>query len=174
MDATYVFLTSDNGFQHGAHRLDHGKGDAYEESIHVPLVVRGPGVPVGVREQPVLNIDFAPTLAELAGARAPEGVDGRSFVPLLQARPRRGPWRTDFLVEHWTAEEGGIPPYSALRSDDHLYVEYPDAERELYDLRRDPFELHNGYADATPSLVDRLSRRLGALKACAGPTCRDE
>jgi arylsulfatase A-like enzyme len=174
LDATYVFLTSDNGFQHGAHRLDHGKGDAYEESIHVPLVVRGPGVPPGVREQPVLNIDFAPTLAELAGARAPEGVDGRSFVPLLRAQPRSGRWRTDFLVEHWTAEEGGIPPYSALRSEDYLYVEYPDAERELYDLRRDPFELHNGYADATPSLVDRLSRRLGALKACAGPTCRDE
>jgi arylsulfatase A-like enzyme len=127
-----------------------------------------------VREQPVLNIDFAPTLAELAGARAPEGVDGRSFVPLLRALPRSAPWRTDFLVEHWTAEEGGIPPYSALRSDDFLYVEYPDAERELYDLRRDLFELHNGYADATPALVDRLSRRLSALKACGGPTCRDE
>ncbi|PYQ18293.1 MAG: hypothetical protein DMF81_25350, partial [Acidobacteria bacterium] len=71
LDSTYVFLTSDNGFQLGAHRLDHGKGDAYEESIRVPLVVRGPGVPPGAREEPVLNIDLAPTLAELAGAAAP-------------------------------------------------------------------------------------------------------
>ena len=175
LDATYVFLTSDNGFQLGAHRLDHGKGDPYEESILVPLVVRGPGVPTGIREEPVLNIDFAPTMAELAGAATPAGVDGRSFAPLLQGRtPGRGRWRTDFLVEHWTTEEGGIPPYSALRSGEYLYVEYPAAERELYDLRRDPFEMHNAYAAADPALVDRLSRRLAALKACAGATCRDE
>jgi arylsulfatase A-like enzyme len=175
LDATYVFFTSDNGFQLGAHRLDHGKGDAYEESIRVPLVIRGPGVAPGVREEQVLNIDFAPTLAELAGTVAPAGVDGRSLVPLLHPHPpARGRWRTDFLIEHWSAEEGGIPPYSALRSDEYLYVEYPEAERELYDLRRDPFELHSIHAAATPSLRDRLSRRLAALKACAGPTCRDE
>ena len=175
LDSTYVFLTSDNGFQLGAHRLDHGKGDAYEESIRVPLVVRGPGVRPGTCEEPVLNIDYAPTLAELAGAAAPAGVDGRSFVPLLHGRaPGGGKWRTDFLVEHWTADEGGIPPYSALRSSSYLYVEYPEEERELYDLRADPYELHNVHAAADPSLRERLSRRLAALKACAGATCRDQ
>jgi N-acetylglucosamine-6-sulfatase len=175
LDSTYVFLTSDNGFQLGAHRLDHGKGDAYEESIRVPLVVRGPGVRPGTCEEPVLNIDYAPTLAELAGTAAPAGVDGRSFVPLLHGRaPGGGKWRTDFLVEHWTADEGGIPPYSALRSSSYLYVEYPEEERELYDLRADPYELHNVHAAADPSLRERLSRRLAALKACAGATCRDE
>jgi hypothetical protein len=61
-----------------------------------------------------------------------------------------------------------------LRTEEYLYVEYPEAERELYDLRGDPFELHSIHAAATPSLRDRLSRRLAALKACAGPTCRDE
>jgi hypothetical protein len=45
-----------------------------------------------------------------------------------------------------------------LRSEGYLYVEYPDAERELYDLRRDPFELHNGYADAAPSARFRSRR----------------
>jgi len=176
LESTYVFLTSDNGFQLGAHRLDHGKGDAYEESIRVPLVVRGPGVPPGVREEPVLNIDFAPTLAELAGTTALAGVDGRSLVPLLLhgGTPPREKWRTDFLVEHWTADEGGIPPYAALRSDDSLYVEYPEGERELYDLRHDPFEMRNTSATADPSLLDRLSRRLAVLKGCTGPTCRDE
>jgi N-acetylglucosamine-6-sulfatase len=174
LGSTYVFFTSDNGFQLGAHRLDHGKGDAYEESIKVPLVVRGPGVPAGVRDEPVVNIDYAPTLAELAGAAAPAGVDGRSFAPLLHGRTPRGKWRTDFLVEHWTADEGGIPPYSALRSRAYLYVEYPEGEKELYDLLRDPFEMHNASATADPSLLDRLSRRLAVLKACAGPACRDE
>jgi len=113
--------------------------------------------------------------AELAGVAAPAGVDGRSFAALLHGRaPAGGKWRTDFLVEHWTADEGGIPPYSALRSDSHLYVEYPEEERELYDLRADPYELHNVHAAADPSLRERLSRRLAALKACAGATCRDE
>ena len=175
LDSTYVFLTSDNGFQLGAHRLDHGKGDAYEESIRVPLVVRGPGVRPGVRTELVLNIDFAPTLAELAGRAAPDGVDGRSLVPLLHGRTTPpGKWRADFLVEHWTAEEGGISPYSALRSDDSLYVEYPDGERELYDLVHDPFELRNTHDTADPARVDRLSRRLAVLKSCARATCRDE
>jgi N-acetylglucosamine-6-sulfatase len=174
LDSTYLWLTSDNGFQLGAHRLDHGKGDAYEESIRVPLVVRGPGVPPGERTEPVLNIDLAPTLAELAGTPAAAGVDGRSLVPLLHGRTPPGRWRTDFLVEHWTADEGGIPPYAALRSDDSLYVEYPEGERELYDLRRDPFEMHNAYATATAARRDRLARRLAALKACAGSACRDE
>ena len=175
LESTYVFFTSDNGFQLGAHRLDHGKGDAYEESIRVPLVVRGPGVPAGVRDQPVLNIDYAPTLLELAGSATPDGVDGRSFAALLHGRtPPDRKWRSDFLVEHWTADEGGIPPYAALRSAAYLYVEYPEGERELYDLRRDPFEMRNASATADPALLDRLSRRLSALKSCAGPSCRDE
>ena len=84
LDNTYIFFTSDNGFHMGQHRLTTGKWTAYEEDIRVPLIVRGPGVPEG-RTLPhlVLNNDFAPTFADLAGAKTPYFVDGRSLVPLL-------------------------------------------------------------------------------------------
>jgi len=171
LDNTYIVFTSDNGFQLGAHRMDHGKGDAYEESIRIPLIVRGPGVPKGATvDAMVLNIDVAPSLAELGGARAADFVDGLSFVSLLQGRKPKG-WRKDFLVEHWTDEEDGIPNYAALRTTEHLYVEYPSGDRELYDLRKDPYQMQSIHQTA-PGVVKKLSARLAALKECRVASCR--
>jgi len=177
LDNTYIVFTSDNGFQLGAHRMDHGKGDAYDESIRVPLLVRGPGVPAGAKvDSMVLNIDVAPTIADLAGARAADFVDGRSFVPFLRGtRPKA--WRKDFLVEHWVDETDdgiGIPGYVALRTADHLYVEYPTSnERELYDLKKDPYELQSLHQSAPASLQKKLAARLAALKDCRAASCRE-
>ena len=175
LENTYIVFTSDNGFQLGAHRMDHGKGDAYEESVRVPLLVRGPGVPAGRRvDAMVLNIDLAPTLAELAGARAADFVDGRSFAPFLRGAPPKA-WRKDFLVEHWvdeTDDGAGIPAYAAVRTADHLYVEYPTNERELYDLKKDPYQMESLHRTAPSSLVKKLSSRLSALKDCRAASCR--
>jgi len=177
LENTYIFFTSDNGFQLGAHRMDHGKGDGYEESIRVPLVVRGPGVPADRKlDQFVLNIDFAPTFAELAGAKVPSFVDGASFVPLLGSHPPTlKNWRKDFLVEHWInpKDVGGIPEYAELRNREYAYIEYPSGERELYDMQKDPYELRNLYTGGDPGLLQRLSGRLATLKACKGETCRE-
>ena len=176
LDNTYIVFTSDNGFQLGAHRMDHGKGDAYEESIRVPLLVRGPNVAAGARvDAMVLNIDLAPTVAELAGARAADFVDGRSFAPFLHgSKPKT--WRKDFLVEHWVDESDdgvGIPAYKAVRTMEHLYVEYPVSnERELYDLKNDPYQMDSLHRTAPGSLVKKLSSRLAALKDCRAATCR--
>jgi N-acetylglucosamine-6-sulfatase len=77
LDNTYIFFTSDNGFEQGQHRLQKGKNQAYEESSCVPLFVRGPGVPTGQKSQNLaLNTDFATTFADLAGAEF--RADGRS------------------------------------------------------------------------------------------------
>ena len=85
---TYIVFTSDNGFHLGQHRLPAGKNSAYEEDIRVPLIVRGPGVPGGtVVENLAVNIDLAPTFAELGGTAAPEFVDGRSLISLLRPEP---------------------------------------------------------------------------------------
>ena len=54
----------------------------------------------------------------------------------------------------------------------HIYVEYSNAGRELYDLRNDPYQLRNVYGSADPSLLEDLRQRLGALKDCAGDECR--
>jgi arylsulfatase A-like enzyme len=176
LENTYVVLTSDNGYQLGEHRLAQGKRTAYEESIRVPLIVRGPGVPSGKAvRQLALNIDLAPTFAELGGADTPDFVDGRSLGPFLRGTPPKD-WRTALLVEHTGGGLKGfardVPSYEALRTEDHKYVEYETGEREIYDLRTDPNEMKSLQEGADPALVARMQERLAALQRCSGPDCR--
>ena len=101
LDNTYIVFTSDNGFHLGNHRMPAGKQTAYEEDIHLPLIVRGPGVAAGkMASQITGNIDLAPTFADMAGAKPGDFVDGRSFLPLILGK---GPdnWRNVYLVEHF-------------------------------------------------------------------------
>jgi N-acetylglucosamine-6-sulfatase len=174
LDETYIFYTSDNGFHMGEHRLPAFKGTAYEEDIRVPMVVLGPGVPVGKRVEAIgLNIDLAPTFAEIAGAEPPGFVDGRSLLPLLDDPDQ--PWRQSFLIEHGELGLQELLPggsFEAVRTARWTYVEHRYGERELYDLDRDPYQLENLAEHADPSLVDELSLRLAELSGCAGSTCR--
>lgn len=101
LDNTYIVFTSDNGFHLGNHRMPAGKQTAYEEDIHLPLIVRGPGVGANRRvTQMVGNIDLAPTFAAMAGAQAADFVDGRSFLPVLEGKGS-DKWRQQYLVEHF-------------------------------------------------------------------------
>lgn len=178
LENTYVIFTSDNGYHLGEHRLvpvnegRDSKQSAYEEDIRVPLVIRGPGIPGGeARTGLALNNDLAPTVARWAGVEPPEFVDGRSLAPLLSGEPRGTPWRDAFAVEKW-GDHLMPHDYRAVRTRTHLYVEYSNGERELYDLREDPYQLRNVYGAADPRLVGDLSRRLDALEDCAGDGCR--
>jgi arylsulfatase A-like enzyme len=176
LNNTYVLFTSDNGFHLGQHRLIWGKMKPYEEDIHVPLVIRGPGVPAGqTREHLALNIDLAPTLAQLAGVSTPKFVDGRSLAPLLgDAPPALADWRQRFLVERRPASvvrSGAQTVYWALRTRRYLYVEYAQ-KRELYDLRVDPYQLDNIYTSADAQLVKQLAGQLALLRTCAKAACR--
>ncbi|MFN4218531.1 MAG: sulfatase [Candidatus Bipolaricaulia bacterium] len=200
LDNTYIFFTSDNGFHMGEHRLNAGKQTAYEEDIRVMLVVRGLGVPAGqVLEHLTGNIDLAPTFAELGEASIPDFVDGRSLVPLLHSSPPApDTWRQGFLIEHWTNQSQAvsasapdgiwepqdpmeleqtqqlvIPQFAAIRTKDYLYVEYATGERELYDLKNDPYQLESLHAQADPALIGSLSERLAKLKTCSGASCRE-
>ena len=80
LDSTYILFTSDNGFFQGEHRIHKGKYLAYDPSSHVPLLIRGPGIPPGtVSGEVVSNADLAPTILEAAGAdRRP--ADGRALA----------------------------------------------------------------------------------------------
>ncbi len=66
----------------------------------------------------------------------------------------------------------GLPEYAALRTDRYTYVEYVTGERQLYDLRTDPDQLHNVVATADPKLVQGLAKQLSALRSCKGGGCR--
>ena len=169
LEHTVIFYTSDNGFLWGEHRLG-GKLWPYEESTRVPLVVRTPWTKANgtVDREPVLNIDFASTIAQLTGVTPSIPQDGDSFAPLL--RGRRIPWRKDYLVEYLgrnALRQGGPPPYVAIHTPRYLYVQYRyHGWQELYDLRKDPWELDNVAADPAYRRVLRsLRSRLRALYA---------
>jgi arylsulfatase A-like enzyme len=175
LNNTYIFFTSDNGHHMGHHRLGLNKKTPYEEDIGVPLMVRGPGVPAGaVRRQLVINNDFAPTIAELAGVPTPSFVDGKSFVPLLSSSPPSS-WRTAFLEEGWyqPAERFSSPTHKSVHTQQYMFTEYNTGERELYDLSADPYQLQSISRTAnTEQLYSSLQSRLNALRACSGEGCR--
>jgi arylsulfatase A-like enzyme len=167
---TYVFFTSDNGYHHGEHRVSSGKWRPYEEDIHMPLLVRGPGVAAGsTTAKLTLNTDYLPTFTALAGARRPPYVDGRSLKPVLSGNATS--WRNSILLEA-PASDTGRPAYRGIRtvststSTESKYVEYAGGARELYRLDSDPYELTNRY-NATSSPASGLVSRLKKLRTCA-------
>jgi LysM repeat protein len=167
LDNTFIFFSSDNGFQQGEHRIPKGKNVPYEESVRVPLFVRGPGVPAGAKiEDPVINTDFAPTFADLGGESF--SGDGRSLKPLSQGQDP--PWRSAVLLER---PSNNKQAFSAIRTNNYKYVEYDNGEKELYDLQADPSELNSIPESANPSLYADLKAKLDALKSCSGEGCRE-
>jgi arylsulfatase A-like enzyme len=141
-------------------------------------MVRGPGVPSGrVLEHQVLNNDLAPTFARLAGVAPPAFVDGKSMVPLLDSSPPTASnWRTGILTENWRTEGvGGLsaaPTYKALRTKNFLWVRYANGERELYDMRKDPYQLNSREPSKTRTLMRGFNNRLNRLATCDGAECR--
>jgi len=161
-NALLVF-TSDNGLLMGQQRAVRRKANPYEESAGIPLIVRGPGVPVGRTDALVLTIDLAPTLLELAGAPVPDSVDGRSLVPFLRGAPPAS-WRTEVLIENGDTR--------SLRTPEWMYNHQDTEEFELYDMRADPYQVKNLYRTAQPALLESLRKRMQALAECRGASCR--
>lgn len=168
---TIMVFTSDNGYLTGEHDWE-GKSVPYENSIRVPLVMAGPGIPKGEsRKQIAANIDWAPTLADFAGVEPKTEVDGRSLVPVI--RDGSTEWRKRLLIEAW-----GIFQFDAVREgegrrDGYLFSEWrkteyqPNPMSEHYDMRDDPYQL-----DGTGGEREGLSAKLAKLRECAGETCR--
>lgn len=173
MKDTYIVLWNDNGYHLGNHRLKDGKLFPYEEDVRYPIIVRGPGVPVGkAMPQLASNIDIAPTFADIASVDAPDFQDGRSLLPLLSQSPPEK-WRSAVLVEFDGANHPDAPPpYGAVRTDDTKYIEWQGGDRELYNLYSDPYELNSSVNSADPARVAALEQRLRELQSCAGESCR--
>ena len=170
LDNTLIAYTSDNGFFHGGHRIPFGKLRIYEESIRVPLQIRGPGIPQGVQVGSLAtNADLAPTIVDVANANPGLVMDGRSLIPVAnQPGIERG---RELLIEEPNIE--AIPSFKAIRTERYMYAEHGTGEKELYDLKNDPFELvsrHN--ASAYASVKSRLAAHLHRLQNCAGSGCR--
>ena len=176
---TYVLYISDNAFFQGEHRLPLGKQRVYEADAKVPFLIRGPGIARGLHlANLVANIDLAPTVLDLTGARdqvpSTFALDGHSLLPQLTGRsepdPAAGHDRA-VLLENGPGV-AGIPQFDGVRTGRYVYVEYLDGERELYDLERDPYELDSRHADPAYLGVEAtLAPVLAELRSCAGATC---
>ena len=166
LDNTIVIYTSDQGFYMGEHGW-FDKRFMYEESFRTPLLVRMPGGRCGDIDAMVQNIDYAPTLLEAAGLPVPDDIQGESFLPLLQGRKPAG-WRKslyyhyyEYPAEHAVRRHYGVRTkrYSLM----HFYEDID--EWELFDLKKDPQQLHNLYGEpGTERLVARLRAELVRLQ----------
>ncbi|MCB1079354.1 MAG: sulfatase-like hydrolase/transferase, partial [Verrucomicrobiae bacterium] len=176
LDNTVILYLGDNGFLFGEHGLI-DKRCAYEESMRIPMLMRAPmftGKEGGrAVKQVVANIDIAPTLLEAAGVAVPDGLDGRSFLPLV--RGEEIPWRDYLLYEYyWEHNYPQTPTMHAIRGDRFKYVRYYgiwDVD-ELFDLQADPGETTNLIHDpAHAETVRELDQRLfEILEATGGDT----
>lgn len=177
LDDTVIVFTSDNGFVLGEHgRVD--KRTMYEDSIRVPLLVRYPALarPGTVISNLVLNLDLAPSLVDIAGAKPLRGITGRSWKPLL--RGLRIAWRDAFLYEYnFERQFPYTPNVRGIRTAEWKWIRYPHGDGspdrfgpELYHLTADPLEQHNLAEDARYAEVRRrMERRYERLQREAGP-----
>ena len=174
---TVVIYTSDQGYFLGEHNY-FDKRFMLEESLRMPFVVRYPREiePGTVLDDIILNVDFAETFLDYAGADVPASMQGRSFRPNLAGRSPHD-WRTSSYYRYY-AGSADRPTHFGIRTHDHKLIYYdglvtrPEAERwELYDLVNDPGEAHNAYDEPKyAATIARLKEQLKQLQAEVGDT----
>ncbi len=173
LESTYIVFTSDNGYAVGEHNLLN-KLWFYRDIIGIPTYVRGPGLPKGkTSATPVTNADWAPTFAALAGATPTRLQDGVDVTPWL-SRPRRAGTRV-IPIEAWPPRSGGESLYAGVTTGDLTYVKGRKGRVEVYDLRTDPWQLHNVARDPRyAELVSELGELSASVRDCAGDSCPQE
>ena len=175
-----MIYTSDQGFFLG----DHGFFDKrfmYEESLRMPFLVRYPGaVKAGsVNKDMVLNLDFAQTFLDFAGAKIPDDMQGRSFRPLLEGHTPKD-WRKSMYYRYWMhMADHGVPAHYGVRTERYKLIYYygkalgssgaidkdTKPEWELFDLQKDPHEMNNVYDDPKyQKVVNELKAELDRLQ----------
>ena len=179
---TMIVFTSDNGWLQGQHRVPGDKFLPYEESVKVPFIIAGPGVPKGktVSGQ-VSNVDFAPTILDAAKATSKAGrtLDGVSLIPVAN-NPSTRPDRAIMLEAPEPLFSSPTMPqnkwdkaYKGVRTDSWKYIVYKvSGGEELYDIRNDPYEVNNLASDpAYAAIKAQLIEKMNKLNDCAGSSC---
>jgi len=161
---TIVIYTSDQGFFLG----DHGWYDKrfmYEESLKMPFLVKYPRMikPGQVINSIVTNVDFAPTFCEWAGIPVPQYMQGNSFIPLFKGEPPSD-WQNSMYYRYWMhLSHHYVGAHYGVRTLKHKLIYYygkslgqpntididKQPEWELFDLEKDPFEMHNVYHESS-------------------------
>ncbi len=168
---TIVVYTSDQGFYLGEHGL-FDKRFMYEESLRMPLLIRWPSVieAGSTSDAMVLNVDFAPTFLEAAGAPVPADMQGRSALSVLRGQTPVD-WRTSMYYRYYhDPGDHDTRAHYGVRTARHKLIYYWTREQwELFDLAADPFEMHNLYGQrGTEALTAELKAELSRLKTALG------
>jgi arylsulfatase A-like enzyme len=165
-DNTIIMITSDQGFYLGEHGF-FDKRFIYEPSVKMPLIIRYPGhiKPGSVNKDIVTNIDFAPTLLDLAGIKTDHKMQGSNFAPLLSGKTP-GNWQKAMYYHYYEFPYWHhVQPHYGIRTDRytlaHFY--YNVDIWELYDNQKDPEQIHNliddpAYAEVVKDLKAQLKQ----------------
>jgi arylsulfatase A-like enzyme len=180
---TIVFFTSDNGsaqplygesFFESTHGLRGHKQNFYEGGIRVPMVARWPGrIPKNSSSGYAWGFwDVLPTLCELAGAKVPGNIDGRSIVPTLMGKQQSPEPLLYWELPRYNAKTGTffdeLPPAAARMSDWKAVRPKPNAALELYNLLNDPYE-QKDVASQYPKIVERMEATMRAARVPPRP-----
>lgn len=166
---TVLIYTSDNGMFVGDHGL-FDKRFMYEEPLRVPLLVRYPPMirPGGRTEAMALNLDFAPTILDLAGIPVPDDMQGRSLRPVLDGGVP-GNWRKSAYYHYYEYPSShNVYPHYGVRTERYKLIRYykPADEWEMFDLQEDPLELRSVYDDPQYAQIRaELEAELARLRA---------
>jgi arylsulfatase A-like enzyme len=169
---TIVVYSSDQGFFLGEHGF-FDKRFMYEESLKMPFVIRYPGVvkPGTIVNDIISNIDFAPTLLDMAGVNIPENVQGKSFFQNLKENTSKD-WRQSMYYHYYEYPYyHRVQPHYGIRDQRYklIHFYYNIDVWEFYDLRNDPSEINNLIDNPShASLINRLKTELYQLKKSYG------
>jgi arylsulfatase A-like enzyme len=164
---TIVIYTSDQGFFLGDHGL-FDKRFMYEESIRMPFLVRWPAaVKAGTKSDAIaLNVDFAPTFLDAGGVAIPAEMQGRSLLPVLRGRAPAD-WRNAMYYRYYhDPGDHNTAAHYGIRTRTHKLIHFWKKDQwELFDLVKDPYELHNLYGErGLEALTAALKQQLAQLK----------
>ena len=172
LDNTLIVYTSDQGMYLGEHGW-FDKRFMYKQSFRTPLLMRYPELikPGTLSTAMALNLDFAPTFLDLAGVPEPDYMQGNSLVPLFGGKVPQE-WRKA-VYYHYYEYPGwhAVKRHYGIRTERYklIHFYYNIDEWELYDLRKDPDEMHNVYNDpAYRSVRDSLTVQLRLLQESYG------
>ncbi len=165
-DDTVLIFTSDHGEQMGDHWM-YGKAGFFDQSFHIPLIVRAPESQPGRCDAFTEHVDLFPTLMELTGLPIPRQCDGVSLVDYLRGGSPPS-WRDSAHFEYdfrHSDAENVLPVdmesacLNVIRDDEYKYVHFSGLPELLFDLRSDPYELSN-IAPDNPAIVAHYAKKL--------------
>tara|TARA_B100001248_G_C27397606_1_gene466809 strand:- start:327 stop:1979 length:1653 start_codon:yes stop_codon:yes gene_type:complete len=163
---TIVVYTSDQGFYLGEHGW-FDKRWMYEESFRMPFVIKNPRTidPGTVSDAMVMNVDFAPTLLDMAGIDVPSEMQGKSFKGVFEGDKENQRKSVYYHYYEWPIWHK-VQPHYGIKTDRYklMHFYYSMDEWELYDLKTDPNEMNNIYAEASPELIEDLKKQLQELR----------